>query len=181
MTAVPPFERSAENYDTKMKKRWNILVFMACLLAVTAWLAHGWNERREAKELNTKNGREMALTLIHEGYLIIDMGSDEDWRPIFERLLSERYGVKFFPSHASGYCGGPLIMTEDSRAVEDALKKVMNEEVARRFQPGELERVAEDAEKIHRAERAEQVVPSDGHKPSNFVSTTESPAPADAH
>jgi len=68
----------------------------------------------------------------------------------------------------------------DRRAGKKGLK-VMNEEVARRFQPGVLERVAEDAEKIHRAERAEQVVPSDGHKPSNFVSTTESPAPADAH
>jgi hypothetical protein len=154
--------------STWLKKRGKILVFLACMLAVTAWLAHGWNMRRVARELHTKQGREIAHALIHAGYLLIDMGAGENWRPIFERLLSERYSVRFFPPDPPGCCGGSLIMSEDTRAGEDALMKVMNEEVARRFDPGVLERVAKDAEKICRAERAEQeAAPSEGGKPPN--------------
>lgn len=133
-----------------MKKLWSIIVALACLLLVAVGLLHVWSERRE--KANVRNGRELALGFICEGYLRIEMGEGKAWRPTFERLLSERYGLKFPFRPSGGYCGGYI--SDDSFAVEHAFTKVMHDEVAKRFEPGVLERVAEDAEKLYQAEQA---------------------------
>lgn len=132
-----------------MKKRWIAVTFLAFLLAVSAWQLHRRNERLETRERNTQQGREAAHALISGGYLYIEMGREKAWRPTFERLLAERYGLKF-PRRS--FC--LHIIESEDRAMEDAMEKVMKDEVARRFEPGTLEQLAQEAEKIYIAEQA---------------------------
>src|SRR5687768_7067874 len=120
-----------------MNRRWLIAIISVCLLGASAWQLHGWIARREATRMNAQRGREIAHTFIREGYLHIAIGQGKAWRPIYERLLSERFGLKFYHRPSGSFCGYSGDIDE---AMESAMKKAMDEEVARRFGPGQLER-----------------------------------------
>lgn len=134
-----------------MNRRGLIAIVSVCLIGASAWQVHGWIDRREATRANSKLGRETARTLINGGYLHIAIGQGMAWRPTYERILSERFGLKFYhpPKGSCGYRG-------DIDAMESAMKKAMDEEVARRFKPGELERLADEAERIYRDQQTEE-------------------------
>jgi hypothetical protein len=128
-----------------MKHRWLIAIVFVCGVAV--WQLLGWNTRREARLLSAQRGREVANVFMREGYLHIEIGEGKPWRSVYERLLSERFGIKFYHPPAGRFCG---YRGDVDEVMENAMMKANDEEIARRFESGQLERIAEEAERIHR-------------------------------
>lgn len=127
-------------------KRWIIAALLACVLAVPGWLGYRALAEARSRKVAEQESREMADTLIRGNYLHIPIGEGKEWRPAFERLLSERYGLRFTDRN---YCGTAYYQSE-MLIRSPASARLMDEEVARRFKPGELEAVAEEAERVHR-------------------------------
>ena len=136
-----------------MNRRGLIAIVSVSLLGASAWQVHGWIGRREATRANAQLGRETARTFINGGYLHIAIGQGKAWRPTYERLLSERFGLKFYHPPSGRFCG---YRGDVDEAMESAMMNEMNEEVARRFEPGQLESIANEAEKIYREQQVDE-------------------------
>ena len=130
-----------------MKLRWLIVVVFIVLCGFAVWELLGWNTRHEARLLSVQRGRGIANAFIREGYLHIDIGEGKPWRPVYEKLLSERFGIKFNHPPAGTFCG---YRGDVDEVMENAFMKANDEEIDRRFEAGQLERIAEEAERIHR-------------------------------
>lgn len=136
-------------------RQWLTAGLLAALLVcVLPWAIpkarHAYREWSEGRE-RARQGRAAALAQISRNHLGIDIGSEEPWRLTFQRLLSERHGLWFRPPPNPRYHQGPWVQDEWS----DAYQEVMDAAVARRFAPGELEAVAEEARAIHEKYLAE--------------------------
>ena len=103
--------------------------------------------------MNVQLGRETARAFIDGGYLHIEIGQGKVWRPIYERLLSERFGLKFYHRPSGAFCG---YRGDVDEAMESAMMKEMDEEVARRFEPGQLETIAAEAEAIYQDQQTDE-------------------------
>jgi hypothetical protein len=117
---------------------------------LSGFLLYNLYSQEEAKELNIQRGQQVAHKFIEDGFLWIEIGQGQEWRPIFERLLTERYGVRFPPQKYQSFC---MNMTADEDLIESA-ESVMRDEVTKRFKPGLLEQIAQEAKNIHEAEQA---------------------------
>ncbi|RYD22536.1 MAG: hypothetical protein EOP88_07745 [Verrucomicrobiaceae bacterium] len=120
---------------------WLLAAVLLCLLPVAARISHAaynrWGKERE--------GREAALKHIRMNALTIKQGENEPWRLTFQRLLTDRHGLWFFPPASPGGCAA----RGSDDAHETAFEQEMASAVARRFAPGELERLAEEARQIY--------------------------------